>query len=369
MFYRRPRWLSGTRDLLLRAEPLNQPLRAGLVAAEQDQPLSIWILLVDEPLMRLLVPIVMVLLSACQSVPPLPAWQSPEGLGHPELGQIIDLRSDNRLSAQQLINELAEIDQVLVGERHDNPDHHALQRWLVETLAQRREQGSLLLEMLNPDQQEKVSQTQDLIRRGHRPDDLPDALKWQVGWDWQLYKSVVEYSLAQPFPVLSANLDRAEILNIYRLRPKMTGAPAAESVQQELLHQVRASHCNLLPEAQLPAMLAVQQHRDRRMAERLQAAPTPAMLLAGAFHVRRDLGIPLHLADRGDPRTTRVLMLAEVGEVVQAGQADFVWFTPAQTPQDYCAGLREQLSESNRSEFGRWTHRTKKDPARAGSKP
>lgn len=294
--------------------------------------------------MRFLLSVALVLLAACQSTPPLPSlpsWQSLDGLDHADLGQIIDMRSGNRLTSQQLVEELAGADRVLVGERHDNPDHHALQRWLLNALAQRREQGSLLLEMLNPDQQEKVARAQESIERGRWPADLPAALGWQNGWDWQLYAPLVGYALAQSYPVLSANLDRAEITSIYRRKPRLTGAAAADHVQKALLEQIRVSHCDLLPEAQLPAMLAVQQQRDRRMAERLEAARIPAMLIAGAFHVRRDLGVPLHL-DREDIRTTRVLLLAEVGASPQAGQADFVWFTPAQRQQDHCAELRDK---------------------------
>lgn len=298
--------------------------------------------------MRCLLLVTAVLLAACQTVPPVPPWQGPEGLEHPDLGQIIDLRHGTRISTQQLIHELAGADRVLLGERHDNPDHHALERWLLEALAQRREQGSLLLEMLNPDQQEKMAGVQASVGRGEWPADLPAALEWQQGWDWRLYAPLVEYALTQPYPLLSANLDRAEIRDIYRRVPAMTGAASAEDVRRELLAQIRISHCNLLPEAQLPAMLAVQQQRDRRMAERLDAAPKPAILMAGAFHVRRDLGVPLHLADQGDSRNTRVLMLAEVGEVLQAAQADFVWLTPAQPQQDYCAGLRETPKSSTK---------------------
>jgi uncharacterized iron-regulated protein len=108
-----------------------------------------------------------------------------------------------------------------------------------------------------------------------------------------------------------------------------------------LLAQIRTSHCDLLPEKQLPAMLAVQQQRDLRMAEQLDAAPKPAMLVAGAFHVRRDLGVPLHLSSRDGNPATRVLMFAEVGDRVPADQADFVWVTPAQPQQDHCVELRK----------------------------
>jgi uncharacterized iron-regulated protein len=110
------------------------------------------------------------------------------------------------------------------------------------------------------------------------------------------------------------------------LAGELSTAPAVRKV---LLEQIRQSHCGLLPESQLPAMLAIQQQRDRRMAEQLRDAAQPALLFAGAFHVRRDLAVPLHLQDIGGADDTLVLVLAEAGKPVTGAESDFVWFTPA----------------------------------------
>jgi uncharacterized iron-regulated protein len=194
---------------------------------------------------------------------------------------------------------------VLVGEQHDNPDHHALQLWLLRELAAQRPQGSLLMEMLNPDQQARVDAAQAASRAGHPPADPYQALAWQANWDWGVYGAVVNYALRQPYPLLAANLDRSQILQIYQQRPTLSGdASTRPQVQATLLDDIRGSHCGLLPEALLPAMLAVQQQRDRRMAERLLAAPTPALLLAGAFHVRKDLGCRCTSKTSAPPRAT-----------------------------------------------------------------
>ena len=275
------------------------------------------------------------LLTGCQHLPPLPPGQAEGG--------IVDLRTGARLTPQQLLGELATADRVLVGERHDNPDHHALQLWLLEALAQRGQPGSLLLEMLNPDQQPKVDQVRARMAGADRPDDLAEALAWQPGWDWALYGELVEYALGQPWPLLAANLDRGEILDIYRRQPPLAGERSgASEVLAALDAQIRTSHCGMLPESQLPAMLAVQRQRDRRMAERLLAAPQPTLLFAGTFHVRRDLGVPLHLEDLGAQGTTRVLILAEEGVEVSDRQADYVWWTPARPEKDHCAEWRER---------------------------
>ena len=116
-------------------------------------------------------------------------------------------------------------------------------------------------------------------------------------------------------------------------------------MKDELLKQVSDSHCGLLPESQMPAMLAVQQQRDRRMAERLLAAPTPSLLFAGAYHARKDVGVPVHVLDLGEPQAPAVLMLAEQGSEVTPAMADYVWYTPAMPPQDYCAQMRKQFGK------------------------
>lgn len=281
----------------------------------------------------------MLSLGGCQaSLPPLPPWQSSEGRTHAELGHIIDLASGQAINPEQLVQRLAGTPRVLVGEKHDNPDHHALQLWLLRALQAQRAQGSLLLEMLQPEQQPLV----DKVQGQPIPADLPKALAWQDGWDWQLYGPIVREALQQQVPLLAANLSPAEMRQAYRQPASLTGERSnSPAVKAALLEQVRAGHCGMLPESQLPAMLAVQQQRDRRMAERLLSAPQPALLFAGAYHVRKDLGIPLHLADLGASGESKVLLLAEVGEQVEPGEADYVWYTAAMPEQDYCAQFRQ----------------------------
>ncbi len=234
--------------------------------------------------------------------------------------------------------QLAWAPRVLVGEKHDNPDHHALQLWLLRALETRRTQGSLLLEMLQPAQQPLVDALQG---QATQPEKLPQALAWQEGWDWRLYGPIVREALQRQIPLLAANLTPDEMRQAYRNPLVLDGQHSnAPAVKAALLEHVRAGHCGLLPEQQLPAMLAVQQQRDRRIAERMMAAPAPALLFAGSYHARKDLGVPLHLADLGAPGETKVLLLVEVGEKVEPGMADYVWYTAALPAQDYCAQLR-----------------------------
>ena len=283
--------------------------------------------------MRVMVILAVLLLSACQHVPVPP----------PVSGEIRDLRSGQTLTAQELLARLAKPSRLIVGEQHDNRDHHQLQLWLLQALSEQRPQGSLLLEMLTPDQQVRV----DHVRQASPlPADLPNALAWQSGWDWNLYGPIVGFALTQPYPLLAANLDTLEVRTVYAKPPTLNGSrSSAPMVKETLLAQISDSHCGLLPTSQMPAMLAVQQQRDRRMAERLLVAPTPSLLFAGAYHARKDVGVPIHVQDFGEHEAPTVLMLAEQGAEVAPAMADYVWYTPATPPQDYCAQMRKQFGK------------------------
>jgi uncharacterized iron-regulated protein len=291
--------------------------------------------------MRFLMAAIVFGLSACHSqalLEPLPVWQSPRGLEHVDLGRIRDLRSGEQLNPAQLLARLAVAVRVLIGEQHDNPDHHALELWLLTALEQQRKPGSLLLEMLDSTQQPLLDQVAGQMGAGRLAEDLDQALHWNSAWPWAQYGPIVQHGLSRGYALRAGNLDSGELLAIYREQPILQGeASTSAAVREPLLAHIRESHCNKLPENQLPAMLAVQQQRDRRMAERLLQAPEPAVLLAGSFHVRRDLGVPLHLRDLGARGATAVLILAEVGKNVTANQADYVWYTAALPVEDYCS--------------------------------
>lgn len=266
---------------------------------------------------------------------PLPDWVGPRELDHPRLGQVLETRSGHWWSAAQLVEHLVDEPYVLVGEKHDNPDHHRLQHWLLAELHARRPQAALVMEMLDSGQQAAV----DALQNQSLPDDgvLQQRLQWSKGWDWTLYGPLVRWGLTTPERLLAANLDRTEMRALYA-DPAPLAAVYADPARDQLAQIMRDSHCDQLPEAQVPAMLAIQQGRDQRISSVLAAAPTPALLLAGAFHVRKDLGAPLHWSAESAPV---VVMLVEAGaDLPGADQADYLWLTAATAEQDYCASLR-----------------------------
>src|SRR5258706_661680 len=61
--------------------------------------------------------------SACS----VTSWKSTFGRNHPLTGRIWDVSAGGFIDRQNLVTRLARADFILLGERHDNPDHHLLQ--------------------------------------------------------------------------------------------------------------------------------------------------------------------------------------------------------------------------------------------------
>ncbi|MCS4268049.1 putative iron-regulated protein [Serratia sp. BIGb0163] len=282
-------------------------------------------------MMRFLILLAALTLGACSQVP----VSSPKN-SLDNLGKITDLRSGESLSPEQLLTRLAAQPRVIVGEKHDNPYHHQIELWLVENLPQQRPQGSVLMEMINPSQQAKVSQVKQWLQGNPRVRDerVAELIDWQPGWKWPLYGDLTMAAMRAPYPLWSANLDRDEIMAFYQQPVFPQGQLSVRpAVQKALEETIRTSHGGKIEPQQLHAMLAIQQQRDRRMAERLLAAPTPTLLIAGGYHASKSVGVPLHVQDLQPTALPTVLMLVEPGVQVDKQVADYLWVTPAVNPE------------------------------------
>ena len=62
------------------------------------------------------------------------SWKSPLGRDHPLTGRVWDVSSARFIEHQSLVTRLARADFLLLGERHDNPDHHLLQAEVLRSL-------------------------------------------------------------------------------------------------------------------------------------------------------------------------------------------------------------------------------------------
>jgi uncharacterized iron-regulated protein len=247
-----------------------------------------------------------------------------------------------------VLDRLLPANVLLLGEQHDAPQHQQRQREELDALISQRQAAALVIEMA-----EQGGDTRRLAANASEAD-ARQALGWSAseaaGWDWSVYGPLVMRAVRAGVPVWGGNLPRAELRNTMQdatLDTRLT-APALQTQQ----NQIREGHCQLLPESQIGPMTRVQIARDRALASTAEGAMQPGktvLLVAGNQHVRRDLGVPVHL---GSQVKVRVVLMQSGDNSVNANAstanseqpvADQVWQTAPVPVPDHCAEFKARM--------------------------
>lgn len=249
--------------------------------------------------------------------------------------------------AQQIqmqdLDALPGADVVILGEVHDNPAHHTAQARAVAALQPK----AVIWEMLTPEQ------ASDL------PPDLADAdlVANAVGWaasGWPEFALYHPIMLAAPAALhfgAGVSRDRARrvfdapLAEVFGEGAARFGLDAAvpEAETETRLTDLTRAHCNALPEALLPGMLAAQRLRDAELARAvlnaLDRTGGPVAVITGNGHARADWGVPALIA-RADP-LVRVLSIGMLEAEPDAAPPFDLWLiTPPVARADPCAAFR-----------------------------
>ena len=311
------------------------------------------------------------LLAACSAALERPRsdWLSSVGRDHPLVGVIWDIPARRPLARETLVERLLTSEFVLLGDKHDNADHHRLQAEIVEALGARGRRPAVAFEPFTVDRRtalasalESPSVTPQLLIEAVAPD--------RPGWDWDLYAPVLAAALRARLPIVAADLDPAEVRVIYAKglggldtamvdRLALTEPRLNPQARQQLADEIRRDHCGHAPEAMLDRMVDLQRARDaqlgRALVDAVAAGAEGAILIAGGGHVRRDLAVPLDLERWAPGATIASLAFIEVfsdGPTSSDALAaqfdgrvpfDYVWFTPRVDTTDPCEQFRAPL--------------------------
>ncbi|MGH7275477.1 MAG: ChaN family lipoprotein, partial [Candidatus Rokuibacteriota bacterium] len=219
--------------------------------------------------------------SGCAKVSDI-EWESPVARGHPLVGRIWDVRAAAFIGERTLIDRLAASRYILLGERHDNPDHHALQARLVRELSAAGRRPAVGFEMFSTDDSAAIARY--LVGSPKDAAGLGDAVNWKrSGWpDWRVYQPIAQAALDASLPIVGTNLSRAATDALRRnglagLGPTVVtqlklDAPPSPATRATMAQEIRESHCGQAPEGQLDRMVDIQWARDARIAEALARA-------------------------------------------------------------------------------------------------
>lgn len=246
-------------------------------------------------------------------------------------------------SLEELSHRLSGADVIVLGEVHDNPQHHLIQAELISELQPR----AVVWEMITQELAETLNE--DLLRDAAA---TAEVLDWSVsGWpDFDLYAPVFRASSqAKQFGALVPREGAQAALQVgvaahFGAEAERFGLdqplPSAEQAEREA--DQLANHCNAMPAEMLPMMVDFQRLRDAQLAavaERAwQLTGGPVVVITGNGHARRDRGLPVYLKNAAPDLKLVSLGQMEQGQI--SGSFDVTYASPAVARPDPCLAFR-----------------------------
>jgi uncharacterized iron-regulated protein len=290
-------------------------------------------------------------------------WTSKLEALHPLVGKIWDVQNKRFIERAELDARLAKASYVLLGEKHDNPDHHMLQAQLLGAMIANGRAPDVAFEML--DEEDQPSVTAAIAQAPNDPDAVARAVQWEKsGWPpFAYYRPIVAEALSAHLAIHAVNLSRKAARGVMFHGLSVLGDRAGQmfldrdldpKLRASLEEELRASHCGQLPEQMVAPMANAQRARDATIGFDLAATEPDkgAVLIAGDGHARLDRGVPLYIKPRrpnADVVSVGILEvdrgLAQPADYAAAlGAAElpfsYVWFTPRVSSEDPCRAFR-----------------------------
>jgi len=273
-------------------------------------------------------------------------WTAPLGHHHPLIGKAWSPEK-GFVTREVLEADLAAHPYVMLGEKHDNPDHHRLQGELTGALIDGGHQA-VVFEMLDVDEADAVAGATD-------PDALAAAVDWEhSGWPaFSMYRPIFEAIQAHGGTVVAGHPTRDQV------KAAMTdGVPGVkaltEPLHDSLAREIRDDHCGYANDAMIPLLVNAQRLKDSTLAAHVASFPE-AVLICGGGHARRDRGVPYYL-----PEGSSVSLgfeevqdgVTDPAAYVEPGEYDWVVFTARLDDTDPCEVFKKQLEKMKASPGG-----------------
>lgn len=283
------------------------------------------------------------------------------------VGRIWSIEKQAFIEPSALVVNLNDARFVLIGETHDNSAHHRLQAFLTGTVAPNRP-ATVVMEMLTADQAPAIAQFMASTDRS--AETFGKAVSWEKsGWpDYAIYRPIIAAALKRGADIRAGLSGKSETRAIGKdglsaltedqRKDLRLSAGLPEGLATDLKDEIISSHCDLLPEAMVPNMMAVQRYRDAYLADALRNTPAdgPAILIAGGGHVRKDRGVPYYLEPSDGAAVTVSLLEIDperggadvLADAREDKTADYIWFTPKIDRDDPCEALRKRFSDQKK---------------------
>ena len=247
---------------------------------------------------------------------------------------------------------------VLLGEIHDNAEHHRQRLDILRHAFIAGWRPAIVLEQFDRERQADIDRA-----RGEKPSDAQHVIHLAAqaaggaggSWNWDYYRPFVALALEYGVPLIAANLSNADTSKVVREgfailfdagQTNSLGLEQAMSAALQIAQEreIDTGHCNVLPAKMLPAMARGQMARDAVMASILSKhSAQGVVLIAGNGHVRRDIGVPHWLSPAQRVRTIAVGFLEQDGSPAPDAAFDAIVRTAAAERADPCIEFKKRM--------------------------
>ncbi|SEA24270.1 Uncharacterized iron-regulated protein [Desulfuromusa kysingii] len=229
----------------------------------------------------------------------------------PVVGDILHLPTGIFVDQEVMLDQASRTQVVFVGETHDNPASHRLQKTILQALAQHNPgKITLAMEMFTPSQQTVLDRwiNGDLTEK-----EFLQQVNWYHNWgmNFAFYRSLLNYCRDHKIPLLALNVEQ-------NLKQSVARTPLAElsveeqeqlpdidnndPYQQAMVEAIFSDH--KMGRAMLDGFQRVQTLWDETMAQNLaeylqqQGKNRQVLVIAGGNHIRYGYGIPRRMFRR-----------------------------------------------------------------------
>jgi uncharacterized iron-regulated protein len=229
-----------------------------------------------------------------------------------------DGRMGHLADAVAAVNKVGGV--VILGEVHDNPDHHQLRAHLISAA------GAIVFEQIKVDQDQSITTFFEAAGDKATVEGFKRAVEWdKSGWDQTSYDPLLAAVLGRGKRIYAGDAARADLMAVAKkgvaVLPTADSQrlglmqPLGEALDQASLTEIEEAHCGMLPKQALPGMAAAQRYRDAQIAQSALTAAErngSAVVIAGNNHARTDRGVPWYVRTRNPERPVLSVMFVEV---------------------------------------------------------
>ena len=263
---------------------------------------------------------------------------------NPLVGRIWSSKDKAFIGKEQLFERLKKTPLILIGERHDNPDHHRLQARILMALNPGARVG---FEMLDHDDA-------DALTKATNADSVRTLTNWdKSGWPkFEIYAPIFEAVFSQKHIPVAVHPRRVQI------RQSMMGptsqahgngtydGPLSSDGQAALRKDIDQSHCGHASERPINAMMVAQEFK--RSNHEPNTHGSTGRSAACPDRGERTCTKRLRCSEpRGRPRCKRGLNRGQWSgkspSAYGAHRYDYLWFSPRLTPSTLATNIAKRL--------------------------